>query len=232
MALGIECPRACQSKVLEISESLGEKSVQFEVWEAKDVRQQIKAWLSIICPSLYASHLEQLINRKEFQCNLLPSVIQSSSGSGGKKRQSKNTSDDLGTLFVSHASEDKPFVDKLVEKLDRFAKRVWYDKREIIAGDRITNKINQGLTEATAIIAVLSPHCVSKPWVMREMEAGINMQISEHGTSVIPILAKKCDIPPLLKDIRYADFTESFQKGFNQLLTGLQGLRRSFQPGA
>lgn len=38
-------------------------------------------------------------------------------------------------LFVCHASEDKPFVDRLVAELDRRAMFAWYDKREILVGD-------------------------------------------------------------------------------------------------
>jgi len=34
-------------------------------------------------------------------------------------------------LFVCHASEDKPFIDRLVSDLDRRAMFAWYDKREI-----------------------------------------------------------------------------------------------------
>ena len=47
------------AKVDEVLSNLGDSHVQFELWEAKDIRQLIKAYHNIVCPSLYKSHLEK-----------------------------------------------------------------------------------------------------------------------------------------------------------------------------
>src|SRR4051794_30373198 len=44
-------------------------------------------------------------------------------------------------------SEDKPFVERLVEALDRRALPAWFDRREILVGDSILARINEALEE-------------------------------------------------------------------------------------
>lgn len=48
-------------------------------------------------------------------------------------------------VFISHASEDKKsFVEPLCERLENEKIKLWYDKNEILWGDSIVRKINQG----------------------------------------------------------------------------------------
>ena len=117
------------------------------------------------------------------------------------------------TLFLCHASEDKPFVDKLAKE---------YDKREILVGDSIVEKVNSGLENSDLMIAVLSPRSIRKPWVVREMSSSLMRQIADSGITVLPILIEKCVIPALLTDIKYADFTKSFEIGFQELLHSIR----------
>jgi SAM-dependent methyltransferase len=129
-------------------------------------------------------------------------------------------------LFVCHAREDSAFVEKLVEALDGRALHAWYDRREIIAGDSIVDRINQGLTNARYLLVVLSPRSVDKPWVKRELNAALMKQLSSAAVRVIPLLLEDCKIPPLLADIRYADFRTSFDQGLSELLPAVRAADR------
>ncbi|MDP3683833.1 MAG: toll/interleukin-1 receptor domain-containing protein, partial [Ignavibacteria bacterium] len=126
------------------------------------------------------------------------------------------------TLFLCHASEDKPFVDKLVNELDRHAYYAWYDKREIFVGDSIVEKINDGLKSADYLIVVLSSKSVNKPWVKRELNSSIMRQLSSESILILPILIEDCEIPKLLNDIKYADFRLSFKVGVNELIGSIR----------
>ena len=226
LCLSTELPRKCSGKVEEVLSNLGNSHIQIELWEAKDIRQLIKAHHNIICPSLYKSHLEQLITQRDINCSFLTEPPDESGyNSWSSTSGTEENKDKDGILFVSHASEDKPFIDKLVPILDKYAKKVWYDKREILVGDSISQKINAGLSEATALMVVLSKASTDKQWVIRELGAALNMQISTASVKILPVLLEQCEIPPLLRDIKYADFTHSFETGMNQLISGLQGMR-------
>ena len=126
------------------------------------------------------------------------------------------------SLFLCHASEDNPFVDKLVKELDRYALYAWYDKREIFVGDSIVERINSGLDNSDFLIAVLSPRSVKKPWVVREMSSSLMRQLADRGITVLPVLMEKCKLPPLFADIKYADFTGTFEIGFQELLHSIR----------
>lgn len=125
-------------------------------------------------------------------------------------------------LFVSHASEDKHFVDRLVAELDRQAWFAWYDKREILVGDSIVDKVTTGLESSDYLIAVLSPRSVRKPWVVRELNSSLMRQLGDTGIIVLPVLLEPCDLPGILADIKYADFTKSFSEGLRDLLAAIR----------
>ena len=227
-ALAIECPRDCEQKAQFAAHALGERGIQFELWEAKDIRQHIRLAFGVVSPAFHVSHMCQLAMQINLSNVFLPQ-IPGSVPLEGQDNPSTNTTtieQKLGTLFVSYASEDRSFVERLVRRLDRFAERVWYDRREIIAGDSIAERINEGLQQASALIAVLSPHSVTKPWVLREVFSSLGRQLSQKGIKIIPAMAKRCEVPAIMADIRYADFTESFELGFNDLIIGLQGRAR------
>ena len=126
------------------------------------------------------------------------------------------------SVFLCHTSEDKPFVDRLAGELDQRALFAWYDKREIFVGDSIVEKVNDGLKSSDFLIAVLSPRSVDKPWVVREMSSSMMRQLGDKGIRVLPLLIEDCEIPPLLADLKYADFRTSFNEGLEELVSAIK----------
>ncbi len=118
------------------------------------------------------------------------------------------------TLFISHASEDKPFVDKLFEELDKYNYNIWYDKHEILVGDCIVEKINEGLKKSDYLVIVLSAISIKKTWVKRELNSFLADALSKDDLNILPVLLEECEIPILINDIKYADFRKSFEEGF------------------
>jgi hypothetical protein len=123
-----------------------------------------------------------------------------------------------GKIFISHANQDKVFVDQLVSDLATHSIPVWYDKLDVRLGDSIPGKINSGISEAIYFLIVLSPAAVKSKWVQEELNAAVMRQIASAGTFLIPVLIQNCDVPPLLSHRRFADFRESYEAGFEELL--------------
>jgi len=213
LALARDLPRDCEVAAAEMASHLGADRTRFEIWEPKDVRRRVRAAFGITCPALQLPHLEQLL------------AVLSNDRSTSNQSGVQPDDETLGTLFISYASEDRPFVEQLVKALDPFVEHVWYDRREIIVGDSIVKRINEGLRGADFLAAVLSKASVSKPWVQSELASAIMRQNSESTVRLLPILREDCAIPPLLSAIRCADFRVSFETGINELLQGLQGIR-------
>ena len=129
---------------------------------------------------------------------------------------------DRDLLFICHASEDKPFVERLVDALDRLALHAWFDEREIVVGDSIVERIDAALKRARYLIAVLSPRSIERSWVRRELNSSLMRQLAAEDIRILPVLLESCDIPPLLADIKYADFRDGFEGGFESLLVAIR----------
>lgn len=128
-------------------------------------------------------------------------------------------------IFLSHNSEDKPFVRELKARLETHGvKDVWLDEAEIMVGDSLTKKIEEGLKKTKYIGIVLSPRSVKSHWVERELEIAINRELSTRETVVLPLLYEKCDLPSFLSGRLYADFTSAsgYDEGVAKLLRRLK----------
>ncbi|MFR9719806.1 toll/interleukin-1 receptor domain-containing protein [Aeromonas diversa] len=111
-------------------------------------------------------------------------------------------------VFLSHSSKDKDIVDLYFNELQKSELKAWYDKEEIIAGDSITSKINEGLKECELGIIFLSKNFLSKysGWTEAECNYFINSRMKKNKSLIVVNLGVEIDdIPPLLQDYRYID---------------------------
>jgi hypothetical protein len=134
---------------------------------------------------------------------------------------------DRPLLFVCHASEDKAFAEHLVHALDRSAMYAWFDKREVLVGDSIVAKIQDALQQVRYVVALLSRSSIKKPWVQRELNSTLMRQLAGNDVQILPALLDNCEIPLLLADMKYADFRNSFEAGYADLLAAIRRPRRS-----
>lgn len=123
----------------------------------------------------------------------------------------------MSKIFVSYSSMDKPAVLQLSKDLERYGFGVWLDEWEIRVGDPIVQKIQEGIEQADYIAVWLTRHAVKSGWVQREWQARYDEVISGK-ILILPLLAEKCKIPPLLAERKYADFTSNYYEGLKELL--------------
>lgn len=125
----------------------------------------------------------------------------------------------VGKVFLSHASDDKPFVDRLAADLAKHSVPVWYDKFDLRIGESVPGKINYGISDSKYFAIVLSPAALSSKWVAEELNAALMKQVASGGTFLLPILLKDCTLPPLLAHRRYADFRNDYDTALKELLS-------------
>jgi hypothetical protein len=128
-------------------------------------------------------------------------------------------------LFICHASEDKPTARRFSEFLRNHGVGVWFDELEILVGDSIVQKVNDGLAGATHLALLLSPSSICKPWVQREMSSALMRQLADRSILLVPILVAPCDIPPILADLKYADCHVDEVSGFKSVLQTIRQTR-------
>lgn len=142
--------------------------------------------------------------------------------------------------FISHSSIDKPFVERLATDLrTREGIDAWVDKWEILPGDSIQAKIEEGVINAGVFLLVLSPECINSNWVSREREMWLNRQIEEERRAkeekrtpslhLIPVLYKNCEKPGFISPLLHVSINEeNYEEGFKELVRGIR--RESGKP--
>src|SRR5262245_14512862 len=127
----------------------------------------------------------------------------------------------MTSIFLSHTSADKPFVEKLACDLKRIGIDVWFDKWEIKVGESITWKIEEGIRENEYLGIVLSPDALNSEWVKTELSSAWRKQMQLKRVTILPILYRDCEIPLFLADRKYADFRKDYQIGLVELTFAL-----------
>ena len=90
--------------------------------------------------------------------------------------------------FVSYAGEDRPLVEQLVPVLAGLGLNVWWDKGQIRLGDRLSQKIDEGLKLSRYGLAIISGSFVAKRWPEAELRALANRAISSGHRVILPVL--------------------------------------------
>ena len=127
----------------------------------------------------------------------------------------------LQKIFISHSTVDKPFVRRLARRIEAAGFSVWLDEHELVAGDKLSERISAAVAKAKVVLVVASPASVKSKWFRYELNIAAEQMI-QGKCRVIPILMTDCAIPSAMHGLLYADFRMSFARGMKALLTALQ----------
>lgn len=142
-----------------------------------------------------------------------------------------------GDVFICHASEDKDeIVRPLANTLKKEGISCWLDEAEILWGDSITEKINEGLTKPLFVIVVLSKNFLSKKYPQRELNAILNIEASTGEVKVLPLIVgnkkTKQDIfkkYPLINDKYYLTWDGRVEHIISELKKRLSKFKKNTQ---
>jgi hypothetical protein len=90
-------------------------------------------------------------------------------------------------VFISHASEDK--ADVAVPLRDALVSRgvsVWLDKTELVVGDSLRRKIDQGIRSSRFGVVILSERFFAKGWTNHELDGLVTRTVAREQ-SLLPI---------------------------------------------
>lgn len=133
--------------------------------------------------------------------------------------------------FISYSHSDNEFTDRLTKALIEKGQDVFYDKWDILPGDSIIEKIfEEGLSNCSAFIVVLSTESIKSSWVKEELNAATLRRIEKH-TRVIPILIEDVDIPLSLRTLMWVDMRKNFDDGVRQIINAIHGISEKPQLG-
>lgn len=129
--------------------------------------------------------------------------------------------------FISHASEDKDAVARpLAEALINAGYSVWFDEYELVLGDSLRTKIDEGLAASRFGVVVLSPQFFEKGWPQSELNALAAKEMVGDERLILPVwhgvdeefLASKS---PLLAD-RIGVPSDPLDKAAEQIIRAIE----------
>lgn len=125
-------------------------------------------------------------------------------------------------LFISHTSETRTDIaEPLASELENRGAVVWFDEWEILAGDKITRKIEEGIKNSPVAVVLISKDFIKKSMALQELES---FQVA--GKTIIPVLCRVTIEQflkeyPLLRNNRAIEF-EDVIRCANQIIKSLE----------
>ena len=126
-------------------------------------------------------------------------------------------------VFLCHASEDKPAVRQLAQRLRAVGVAPWLDADDLLPGQRWQIAIPNAVRTADVVLVCLSQHAVTKAgYVQQELAFALNVaaQQPEDAIYLIPLRLEDCTAPEHLRDRQWVDLFAD--DGFQRLLRALQ----------
>jgi small GTP-binding protein len=122
-------------------------------------------------------------------------------------------------VFLSHSSADVTIVRNLATRLKEDGLRVWFDEWQILPGDLIGLKIEEGLEESRTLLLFMSSNSFASDWVTLERQTALFRDPTNAKRRFIPIRLDDCSIKDTLKQYLYIDWRSESDEGYAKLLS-------------
>ncbi len=125
--------------------------------------------------------------------------------------------------FISHSSQDKDAAKRLALDLQGRGYSVWFDEWEILVGHNIVDEVFGAIKQSHFMVVILSEASVKSRWVDEELTAAKTREIEDEQVVILPARLEDCGIPTALSAKRYADFTNSWDFGVDEITRAIDG---------
>ncbi|WP_324787666.1 toll/interleukin-1 receptor domain-containing protein [Streptomyces sp. H51] len=126
----------------------------------------------------------------------------------------------MANVFISHRKVDASAARRLAEELSTVGHNVWFDEWEIGIGDSVVERMDAGLEGTSYLVLCYSASGVMSPWVTREWMSALHRQMEGHRVRILPVKFGG-SAPAILSDLRYADLSDDWDRGFAQLVKAI-----------
>jgi len=86
-------------------------------------------------------------------------------------------------VFISHSTKDDRVVADIRKALERLGVEVWTDSQRMAGGDLLTPTVQDAISQASHVLAILSANAVNSPWVRKEIDHALELK-----KKVIPVM--------------------------------------------
>lgn len=131
-------------------------------------------------------------------------------------------------IFLSHSKKDKELAHRIANDLTNNNISVWFDEWEIFVGDSIVKKIHEGLNSCDFLSIIFTRNSIDSNWVEREWHTMLYEEINLGKIKILPIKGDDCDLPLILKDKLFADFSNDYTCAMNKLIESINHFKKDY----
>lgn len=125
-------------------------------------------------------------------------------------------------VFLSHSSLDKSIVISIAMDLNKRGISTWLDTFDILPGESIVSKINEGIKNCDYLLLFLSTNSVNSKWVQKEWETLLWDEINDDKIKIIPIKLDDVEIPKILQTKKYIDLSKNYNAGLFEIISTIK----------
>jgi hypothetical protein len=145
-------------------------------------------------------------------------------------------------IFLCHASQDKPIVRELYQRLnaapqggDKGWIDPWLDEEKLLPGQDWDLEIEKAVESSDAVIVCVSGKSVTKEgYVQKEIRKVLDIALEkpEETIFIIPLRLDDCELPRRLRSLHYVDYFPDEKRGqvYQRLLQSLNIRFRQLYP--
>jgi hypothetical protein len=122
-------------------------------------------------------------------------------------------------VFLSYSYENKDFANRLANDLREKGIELWIAENRVKVGDLITERIQEGINSSQWFIVILSENYGKSEFTNKELAFAYKEEKKRNRPFILPILIQDTEIPKLLEDRSYADFSSDYHVGLDKLLS-------------
>lgn len=133
-------------------------------------------------------------------------------------------------VFICHASDDKPVVRALYQRLVFNGIKPWFDEDDLLPGQDWQFEISKAVRRSDVVIICLTSASVNKTgFVQKEIRFALDVAQEQPEGSIflVPLRLEECSVPESLQRYQWANLYA--RDGFDQLMRSL--LTRSMTLG-
>lgn len=133
-------------------------------------------------------------------------------------------------VFLSYAFEDSELAESIATALQANGIDTWWANWCMRSGDSLRQKIDEGLSDCTHFLVLLTPNSIVKPWVRLEMDAGLMRKLNDQCL-FIPVRHElpAGKLPPLLSGMLSPEIKSpeiGADPDISQLIQDIHGVSR------
>ncbi|RPJ27447.1 MAG: TIR domain-containing protein [Chloroflexi bacterium] len=116
-------------------------------------------------------------------------------------------------VFISYSHQNKNWVrNVLLPRLERANLRVFIDFRDFRVGAASVKEMERGVATSRKILVALTPEYLESGWAEFERLMIQTLDPANQGLRIIPVLRKKCSLPPSIGYMTYVNLSNSRNK--------------------